>query len=279
MLNQTPEGEIHLIRRVGLILNRNNEAAFRCAEKAALYLGKRGIISCDVQNKSPDFSPDLIVSFGGDGTLLKGAGYSMEYDVPLLGINLGTVGFLTEEEPGKIESALQAIISGEYHTEKRSLLKIEQQKTGETFHALNDAVITRGGYARLIKVEVFVNRKGYGVFTGDGIIAATPTGSTGYSLSAGGPIVEPEMNCMIITPVCAHSMQHCPCVVSGESEIRLLLRPEREQTAELQIDGQNRGMLEAGDEIVIRGTDRKIRLIRLHPYDFFGLLRKKLVER
>ena len=157
-------------------------------------------------------------------------------------------------------------------------MEIKNPKTGETFHALNDAVITRGGYARLIRVEAFVNQKEYGVFTADGIIVATPTGSTGYSLSAGGPIVEPGMNCMIITPVCAHSMQHCPCIVSVESMIRLLLRPDREQTAELQIDGQNRGTLEAGDEILICGTEKKIRLIRLHPYDFFGLMRRKLTE-
>ena len=123
-----------------------------------------------------------------------------------------------------------------------------------------------------------MNQKEYGVFTADGIIVATPTGSTGYSLSAGGPIVEPGMNCMIITPVCAHSMQHCPCVVSEKSRIRLLLKPEREQTAELQIDGQSRGTLEAGDEILVSGTKKTIRLIRLHSYDFFSLMRRKLIE-
>ena len=151
-------------------------------------------------------------------------------------------------------------------------------RTGEEYHALNDAVITRGGYARLIRVDACVDSREYGVFTADGIIVATPTGSTGYSLSAGGPIVEPGMNCMIITPVCPHSMQHCPCVVSGTADIRLLLSPEREQTAELQIDGQNMAGLSAGDEIHVTGAQKKIRLIRLHPYDFFGLTRRKLSE-
>ena len=269
-----------MIKTVGLILNTNNKQAAECAEQAASYLKNRGIQSYDVQHKSPEWlpNPDMIVTFGGDGTLLIGARYALKYDIPLLGINLGTVGFLTEEEPKRIEQALQSIISGAFQTESRSLLEIKNPKTGETFHALNDAVITRGGYARLIRVEAFVNQKEYGVFTADGIIVATPTGSTGYSLSAGGPIVEPGMNCMIITPVCAHSMQHCPCIVSVESMIRLLLRPDREQTAELQIDGQNRGTLEAGDEILICGTEKKIRLIRLHPYDFFGLMRRKLTE-
>ena len=145
-------------------------------------------------------------------------------------------------------------------------------------YALNDAVITRGGYARLIKVDASVDDMKYNTFTADGIIIATPTGSTGYSLSAGGPIVQPGMNCMIITPVCPHSMQHCPCIVSEFSDIRLLLCSDRQQSAELQIDGQNMESLRAGDEIHIKGTEKKIRLIRLHPYDFFGLTRRKLTE-
>lgn len=267
-----------LIKTVGLILNSRKTEAVKYARQAITFLKERNIAAFDILKDNQERKPDLIITFGGDGTLLNGARYALRYDIPLLGINLGTVGFLTEEEPKRLGKALQMIIDDEFQIETRSLLEIQNQKTGETFQALNDAVITRGGYARLIQVEAFVNNKEYGMFTADGIIVATPTGSTGYSLSAGGPIVEPGMNCMIITPVCAHSMQHCPCIVSVESRIRLLLRPEREQTAELQIDGQNRGTLEAGDEILISGTDKKIRLIRLHPYDFFSLMRRKLTE-
>ena len=169
-------------------------------------------------------------------------------------------------------------MNNRFQLEERSLLRILNSNTGETWFALNDAVVTRGGYARLIRVDASVNGKHYATFTADGIIAATPTGSTGYSLSAGGPIVDPGMNCIVITPVCAHSMQHCPCVVPESADIRFHLNPDREQTAELQIDGQNMGSLKAGDEIHINGTDRKIRLIRLHSYDFFGLVRQKLSE-
>ena len=267
-----------MVTTVGFILNERNEDAVLYARQAESFLKNSNIHAFDVQKETKEKKPDLIVTFGGDGTLLIGARYAMQFDVPLLGVNLGTVGFLTEEDPRRIEQALQKIINGEFRTEKRSLLKVMNRKTSETFYALNDAVITRGGYARLIQVEAFVNRKEYGMYTADGIIVATPTGSTGYSLSAGGPIVEPGMNCMIITPVCAHSMQHCPCVVSGKSRIRILLKQGREQTAELQIDGQNRGTLEDGDEILVSGTERKVRLIRLHPYDFFGLMRRKLIE-
>ena len=115
-------------------------------------------------------------------------------------------------------------------------------------------------------------------FVSDGLVIATPTGSTGYSLSAGGPIVEPGMNCIVITPVCPHSMMHCPCIVPGDADIRLLLHPEREQSAELQIDGRSMGSLSAGDEIHVTGTEKTFSLVRLHQYDFFGLVRRKLSE-
>ncbi len=263
---------------VGLILNRRNESAVRCAEKAAETFRKHGVDTFDPQTESYPEKPNLIVTFGGDGTLLIGARFAMKYDVPLLGVNLGTVGFLTEEDPVHLEEDMETLMTNQFQMEERSLLQVMNKRTGETYFALNDAVITRGGYARLIRVDSSVNGKHYATFTADGIIAATPTGSTGYSLSAGGPIVDPGMNCIVITPVCAHSMQHCPCVVPESADICFLLSKEREQTAELQIDGQNMGRLKAGDEIHITGTEKKIRLIRFRSYDFFGLVRQKLSE-
>ena len=266
------------MKTAALILNSRNANAVRCAERARDFFRSRGIVSFDPQAEDAPAKPDVIVSFGGDGTLLIGARYALHFDIPLLGINLGTVGFLTEEDPEHLEEALEALTASSYQIETRNILLVTNVGTGESFYALNDAVITRGGYARLIRVDTYVDGKAYGSFTADGIIVATPTGSTGYSLSAGGPIVEPGVNCMIITPVCPHSMQHCPCIVSEAADIRMLLNPDREQTAELQIDGQNMGSLSAGDEIHVTGTDKKIRLIRIHPYDFFGLTRKKLSE-
>lgn len=267
-----------MLKAAGLVLNRQNEKAVLYAKKAADVLQTHGIISFDPQQRHDPVAPDLIVTFGGDGTLLNGARFALQYDIPLLGINLGTVGFLTEEDPEHLQKALDAIVEGQFNTEERSLLHVLNKRTGSVFYAMNDAVITRGGYARLIRVDAYVDDHEYACFTADGIIAATPTGSTGYSLSAGGPIVEPGMNCMVITPVCPHSMMHCPCIVPANSEIRFLLNPEREQTAELQIDGQNMGSLCAGDEIYVTGAGKKIRLIRLHTYDFFGLMRRKLNE-
>lgn len=278
ILSNQRKGKKYMLKAAGLILNRQNGNAVLCAEKASAFFRNHGILSFDPQREETTVRPDLIVTFGGDGTLLIGARFALKYDIPLLGINLGTVGFLTEEDPAHLEEALEAIVEGRFQIETRSLLQVCNSRTGETYIALNDAVITRGGYARLIRVDASVNRKEYASFTADGIIAATPTGSTGYSLSAGGPIVEPGMNCIIITPVCPHSLQHCPCIVSENANIRFLLNPDREQTAELQIDGQNMGSLQAGDEIHVSGTEKKIRLIRLHSYDFFGLMRQKLSE-
>ena len=267
-----------MLKAAGLILNRQNKDAVLRAEQAKAFFQKHDIISFDPQHEQSPIRPDVIISFGGDGTLLIGARYALKYDIPLLGINLGTVGFLTEEDPEHLEEALASILHTNYQIESRSLLRITNSSNEEIFYALNDAVITRGGYARLIKVDASVDGMKYNTFTADGIIIATPTGSTGYSLSAGGPIVQPGMNCMIITPVCPHSMQHCPCIVSESSDIRLLLCPDRQQSAELQIDGQNMVSLSAGDEVHITGTEKKIRLIRLHSYDFFGLTRRKLTE-
>ena len=267
-----------MIGKVGLVMNRKNKDAGRCAAQAVDFLKKYDITPFFPQEEETAQNADLILSFGGDGTLLIAAHYAMQYDALLMGINLGTVGFLTEAEPVFLERALRAIIDGAYLTDTRSLLHVKNPNTGNDWYALNDAVITRGGYARLIRVDAFVNQKEYGVFTADGIIVATPTGSTGYSLSAGGPIVEPGMNCMIITPVCSHSMQHCPCIVSDASDIRLLLSRNREQTAELQIDGRSMGKLHTGDEIQVSGTKKNVKLIRLEPYDFFHLVRLKLSE-
>lgn len=270
-----------MIRCICLLANPDRPDAIRLAATAETYLNAHGIACIVPESGTEETLPEsteIILTFGGDGTLLIGARYAMKYRIPLMGFNLGTTGFLTEEEPERLQEALDAILAGRYETEERMLLDVTNVKTGEHFSALNDAVITRGGYARLIRVECTVSGEAFGTFTSDGMIAATPTGSTGYSLSAGGPIVEPSMRCIVLTPVCAHSLQQCPCVVSDGSEIRFRLQKDRNQTAELQIDGMNRGTLKAGDEIIVTGSSDTVRLLRLHPYHFYSLLHMKLRE-
>ncbi len=265
-----------MIRRVGIVIHPEREDARKYADTAGFFLKSRGITAADPQQD--DGPLDLILTFGGDGTLLQGAHYAIEKNVPLLGFNLGTVGFLTEADPEQLEDRLERLLENRFTLEERSLLQIENPQTEERFTAMNDVVVTRGGYARLIRVESYINQEFHDVITADGMIIATPTGSTGYSLSAGGPVVEPSMNCMIITPVCAHSFRHCPTVVSASSMIRLRMMPNREQTAELQIDGQNRGTLKSGDEILVSGRQQGIRLVRFKDYRFYDLMRTKLTE-
>ena len=270
-----------MFRKIGLIINPEKEEAKDMAYVAESFFSEHGVDTLRFTDQSGNLNgnnPDLILTFGGDGTFLIGARTAMEYDIPIMGINLGTVGFLTEAEPRHLTGCLTSILNDDYRIEERFLLNIFVPKQNESFFALNDAVITRGGFARLIQVDCRVNNEQFGVFTADGMIAATPTGSTGYSLSAGGPIVQPEMNCIILTPVCAHSLQSCPCIVSGSSEITLQLLSERKQTAELQIDGMVRGKLESGDSVFVTGSDRTIRLLRIHPFHFFTLLQSKLNE-
>ena len=264
-----------MLRDIGFVIHPDRDEAREIAERAMEYLSKQGIHTCDPSTSGP---LDLILTFGGDGTLLKGARYAIHRDVPLLGFNIGTVGFLTEADPAELETCLQRLLAGRFYLERRSLLTVDNPAEKTRFTALNDVVVTRGGYARLIRVESYINDEFHDMITADGMIIATPTGSTGYSLSAGGPIIEPSMNCMVLTPVCAHSLRHCPTVVSGSSVIRIKLTPNRGQTAELQIDGQNQGMLKDGDEIIVSGNEKGIRLVRFGDYRFYNLVRKKLTE-
>lgn len=269
-----------MFRTIGLLANPDREGAVSTASEARdLFLSYGAeCILLNPEETNSGIRPDLIITFGGDGTLLSGARIAIKYQIPLIGINMGTIGFLTEAEPDQLQEVVKNLMNGSFRTEERMLLKVYNHKNGREYEALNDVVITRGGYARLIRVECTVNGDHYGEFTSDGMIAATPTGSTGYSLSAGGPIIEPDMRCIALTPVCAHSLQRCPCIVSGNSDIQFRLQPERKQTAELQIDGTNRGTLEAGDKISVTGADRTIQLIRLYPYHFYSLLHTKIKE-
>lgn len=225
---------------------------------------------------SEDEQADVIISLGGDGTFLRGAQYALKWDAALLGVNLGRVGFLAEVEPDSIDDALSAVVSGRYETETRPVLRVQAE--GETWYALNDVVISRGGYSRLISIGALVDGDSAGRYVADGVIVATPTGSTGYCLSAGGPVVSPKVDCMIITPICAHTLQHRPCVVHGGADIRLELSPDDEQSAALEVDGQSQLLLNSGSHVHVHRDEKSLRMIRLRERRFFQLVRDKLTE-
>ena len=271
--------------RIGLILHSRREDALGYAARIVRYLTKRGISVCAEDAFAEDvgvtpFSAvdraDIIVSLGGDGTLLRGVPYALDWKAALLGINMGRVGFLTEAEPGDIEAVLEAVIDGEYELDERAVLHVES--CGDHWHALNDVVLSRGGRARLTTISAWVDGELSGRYVADGVVVATPTGATGYSLSAGGPIISPKVDCMVITPICAHTLQHRPTVVHGGAHILLELHPNDMQTASLQVDGRSCMELDSGMRVFIRQDSRPLRLIRLKPQNFFQLVRDKLME-
>ncbi|MBE5811562.1 MAG: NAD(+)/NADH kinase [Clostridiales bacterium] len=270
---------------IGMILHSRRADALEYAARIVRYLTNRGVSvsaedefanDLDVTPFSQAEKVDAIISLGGDGTLLRGFQYAYHWEAPLLGINLGRVGFLTEAEPGDIGIALDAVINGCYEVEERPVLHVEAG--GQRWHALNDVVLSRGGRARLTMISAFVDGDLAGRYVADGVVVATPTGSTGYSLSAGGPIISPKVDCMVITPICAHTLQHRPTVVHGGAHITLELLADDVQTASLQVDGQSCGELQCGMRADIRMDVRPIRLIRLKEQHFFQLVRDKLTE-
>ena len=271
--------------RIGIILHSKKQDVLGYAARVIAYLQANQVEVCaedefalelGVTPFSQVDKADVIVSLGGDGTLLRGAQYAFRWEAALLGINMGRVGFLTEVEPDDIEAALGAVIQGEYDVEERPVLHVAAD--GQHWHALNDVVLSRGGRARLTTISAWVDGELSGRYVADGVVVATPTGSTGYSLSAGGPIVSPKVACMVITPICAHTLQHRPTVVHGGAHITLELLPDDVQTASLQVDGQSCVELGSGMRAEIRMDSKPIRLIRLKPQNFFQLVRDKLTE-
>ncbi|MBR2822661.1 MAG: NAD(+)/NADH kinase [Clostridia bacterium] len=222
-------------------------------------------------------SYEFVLSFGGDGTMLDGAREALAADCPLLGINLGTLGFLTEGNPEQLGTLLHSLLEGNYRIEKRGLLEIRAEGTRDKWVALNDAVVTRGGFARMIQIETRINGEIWDTFIADGVLAATPTGSTGYSLSAGGPILAPGVEGIVVTPVCAHSLRHSPCVVPPDSKIEFRMKTERSHRAELQVDGRSCRTMEAGEAVVVTGAGQHLKLVRIGEYHFFELMTQKFM--
>ena len=217
-----------------------------------------------------------IVSIGGDGTLLRACQVGAIHGLPILGVNVGHLGFLAEIELEQLDASCRRLAAGEYTLESRMML--EARCRGDAHLALNDVVLSRGGYARLITVDAYVGDDLIGRYAADGLIVASPTGSTGYSLSAGGPIISPELECMLLAPICAHSLQHRPVVISVQREIALQLPGDETRQVQLSIDGQTVSQLAPDDRVTVRRSDRTAQFIRFAPRNYFQLISRKLSE-
>ena len=223
---------------------------------------------------------DLIIVVAGDGTFLNAARSLVDYDVPLLGVNLGRLGFLADVMPADMTEKLTQILAGDYDEEQRFLLDARVLRDDQELYrgcALNEVVIHKWNIARLIQFETTINGRLVNTQRSDGLIVATPTGSTAYSLSGGGPILHPELEAVVLVPICPHTLSSRPLVVAADSEFDIRVDTSGEQPeAQLTCDGQTTLALAHGDRILIRRKERRLRLVHPRGHDYFATLRAKL---
>ena len=225
---------------------------------------------------------DLLICFGGDGTILHSSKIATEHGIPILGVNIGTMGFIAELEAGEIE-LLRKIPTGEYSIDERTMLDVtvtgssRQVLLHET--ALNDAVITKGAIARVVQLGIYCDGIEATSFSGDGVILCTPTGSTAYSMSAGGPIIEPSAKNFLITPICAHAMLAKSIVVAPERVVTVKVGKVGRHNAFLSVDGGRAFRMIVGDEITVKSARKVTKLVRLKDISFFEILNKKFIEK
>ena len=221
--------------------------------------------------------PDFVIAVGGDGTFLTAVQIALQWDIPLLGVNTGHIGFLIEVNLEQLPAICDRIKAGDYKVEKRMTLDVI--RNGEVLQtALNDVVISRAGYSRLITVKALVESELVAQYKADGLIVSTPTGSTGYSLSAGGPIVYPGVDCILLSPICPHSLQHRPVVAAASQLITIELDCEPEQQVQLDVDGKMICKLDTCESISIRRSHKTAKLFNFGTQSFFRRIRDKLSE-
>lgn len=222
---------------------------------------------------------DLIIVIGGDGSLLSAARMAIQVDTPVIGINRGRLGFLTDVLPDEIETQLNAVLAGQYKEEHRFLLHtqiLDKEHIYFSGDAVNDVVLSRGNETHLVEFSVFINNQLVSNYRSDGIILSTPTGSTAYALSAGGPIMHPSLNAIVLVPLFSHSLSSRPLVVDGQAHIELRISPSNEFDLRVSCDGHESRMVKAGQHVAIKKHDRKLRLLHPLDYHYYDTLRSKL---
>lgn len=226
---------------------------------------------------------ECVLVLGGDGTLLRAARNILDSDIPLLGVNLGTLGYLAEVEIGNIEQTLDRLLADDYTREERMMLEglVKTGNRTEENYALNDIVISRCGSLQILTFDIYVNGQFLNSYSADGMIVATPTGSTGYNMSAGGPIVEPEASLLLLTPICPHTLNTRSIVLASEDEIRIEISQGKDgsmQTVDANFDGSHKVIMQTGDSIVIRKAAKTTGILKLNMESFLAVLHKKMSE-
>ena len=271
-----------MTKKIGIVANLNKAGALELADKLRTWLQKRDAEVYDSQSCSIEKMIDevsLIICLGGDGTMLSVAGHMREKSVPILGVNLGSLGFLTEVKQEEVLEELNGFFLDRYDVEDRLMLacsvRSSQSKQERRFVALNDVVVSREGLTRLLHVEVHVSGEKLTNFAGDGLIIATPTGSTAYSLSAGGAIVHPMLEALIIPPICPHASSLRPIVVRGNEKITVKITTKvKKEKALLTVDGQENMEIDDSYSVEITRSNTSLKLIKSSKRSYFGTLRE-----
>jgi NAD+ kinase len=275
-------------RRVGVVAKRSSPAARRTAHELAAWLAEhdREVLLDEATAREGSDAGisfdqldtcDLVVVLGGDGTLLSVA-RSLAGNAPILGVNMGRLGFLTEVNRTELYPCLEDVFSGDFAIEQRSMMDVElirEGEVGERFRVLNDAVVGKSALARIIELTIEVHGDPLARYRGDGLIVATPTGSTAYNLSAGGPIIEPGLPLIVVTPICPHTLSQRPIVVSSASVVEVRLETPSEEVY-LTLDGQEGRSLEQGDVVRLVTSRSCVQLVRTSGRTFYDSLRGKL---
>lgn len=278
VVNLSKEEAISCAGEISLLMLRNNAEVYMLKECMPVFKGYQ-ISFADTIEQLFDCC-DIAVTVGGDGTIIHAAKYAARFNKPLIGVNVGRLGFAADVEVDEIDK-LTKILEGNYSVEKRTLLDVEVIKKDSSKHylAVNDAVIARGQLSKIVDLQLSLDGEEISKYRADGLLFSTPTGSTAYSLSAGGPILAPQMECILMTPVCPHSLFSRSVLFDGNSELSVSVKIPSECCCVLTIDGEKNVDILAEDKVIIKKSELKLELASIHKRNFYRKLNEKLKER
>lgn len=278
VVNLSKEKAVDCARKIAILMLSNNAEVAMLSECSSYFKGIQ--IEYHDSIEQLFISCDIAITVGGDGTIIHAAKYASACSKPLIGVNVGRLGFAADVEPEEIDSLVR-LLNGDYYTESRILLDVEVIKNGSSEHylAVNDAIIARGQLSKIIDINLSLDDERIANYRADGLLFSTPTGSTAYSLSAGGPIVAPQMDCILMTPVCPHSLFSRSVVFNGSSQLSVEVDIPSECCCVLTVDGEKNVDILADDRVIIRKSSQMLSLISLHKRNFYNQLNEKLKER
>lgn len=269
------QGVLETLERLIQFLQEKNIETFQDPETQQSFDIEVPVLERDDMGKTQD----IIVVVGGDGSMLSAARMAIKVNVPVIGINRGRLGFLTDISPSDIEKQLSDVLAGKYIEERRFLLQTRIHDDEQTYFqgdALNDVVLGRGRGTHLIEFEVWINHQFVSHYRADGLILATPTGSTAYALSAGGPIMHPHLNAIVVVPMFSHSLSNRPLVVDGRDQVDLKIGKRNESDLQISCDGHESRLVKSGQVVSIVKNAQQLRLLHPHDYHYYDTLRIKL---